>query len=95
MMLLKVNTHLRTTPADTYKVGLYPATFPDQATAVKAIVMERRLELAMEGQRFFDLQRWDIGTGGVKGSMAATLNAYAQREKAVIPAYIGAQFHSG
>jgi hypothetical protein len=26
----------------------------------------------MEGHRFFDLQRWDGGTG----SMAATLNAY-------------------
>jgi hypothetical protein len=85
----------QTTPADTYKVGLYPVPFPDKTTAVKAIVMERRLELAMEGQRFFDLQRWDIGTGGVKGSMAATLNAYATREKAVIPAYIGAAFTPG
>lgn len=84
----------QTTPADTYKVGLY-ATFPDQTTAIKAIVMERRLELAMEGQRFFDLQRWDLGTGGVKGSMAATLNAYAAREASVIPAYIGASFTPG
>ena len=39
--------------------------------------MERRLELAMEGQRFFDLARWDNGTG----SMAATLNAYVNVEQ--------------
>jgi len=38
---------------------------------------ERRLELAMEGQRFFDLARYDHGTG----SMAATLNAYVAVEK--------------
>ena len=81
--------------ADTYKIGLYPVPFPDATTAVKAIVMERRLELAMEGQRFFDLQRWDIGTGGVKGSMAATLNTFAAREAGVIPGYIGAHFTAG
>ena len=41
----------------TYKVGLYP-TFPDQATARNAVRIERKIELAMEGQRFFDLRRW-------------------------------------
>ncbi len=39
--------------------------------------MERRLELAIEGHRFFDLARYDNGTG----SMAATLNAYVGIEK--------------
>jgi len=29
-----------------------------QATARAAVRAERRLELAMEGQRFFDLRRW-------------------------------------
>jgi hypothetical protein len=42
-----------------YKIGLYPA-FPDQATARTAVRYERRLELALEGQRFFDLRRWGI-----------------------------------
>jgi hypothetical protein len=44
----------------TYKVGQYLVPFADQATARTAVRMERRLELAMEGQRFFDLRRWGI-----------------------------------
>ncbi|MDF2430752.1 MAG: starch-binding outer membrane protein SusD/RagB family, partial [Mucilaginibacter sp.] len=70
----------QTKPADNYKIGLYPSgTFAanGQAYALKAVYFERRLELAMEGHRFFDLQRWDNGTG----SMAQTLNTYQQVEK--------------
>ncbi len=51
----------------TYSVGQYPS-FPDQTYARSAVRYERRLELAMEGQRFFDLRRWGIA--------ATTLNAY-------------------
>lgn len=43
----------------TYKVGQYILPW-DQATARTAVRYERRLELAMEGQRFFDLRRWGI-----------------------------------
>jgi hypothetical protein len=50
-----------------YKVGLYPS-FPSQAYARDAVRAERRLELAMEGQRLFDLRRWGIAD--------ATLNGY-------------------
>jgi microcystin degradation protein MlrC len=56
----------QTTPGANYKVGQYPAgafTAMGQTAALSAIYMERRLELAMEGQRFFDLARWDNGTG--------------------------------
>ena len=42
----------------TYKVGVYPAAGWDQAKAMQAMKMERRLELAMEGHRFFDSRRW-------------------------------------
>jgi hypothetical protein len=49
-----------------YRVGLYGAL--SQAAAREAVRNERRLELAMEGQRFFDLQRWGIA--------ATVLNAY-------------------
>jgi hypothetical protein len=43
----------------TYRIGLYPA-FTSQAEARTAVQYERRLELAMEGQRFFDLKRLGI-----------------------------------
>jgi hypothetical protein len=44
----------------TYSVGQYTVPWADQATARTAVRYERRLELAMEGQRFFDLRRWGI-----------------------------------
>jgi starch-binding outer membrane protein, SusD/RagB family len=50
-----------------YKIGLYP-TFTSQAAARDAVRNERRLELALEGQRFFDLRRW--------GNYDVVLNAY-------------------
>src|SRR6266513_2738313 len=43
----------------TYKVGQYPP-FPDQTYGRNAVRIERKIELAMEGQRFFDLRRWGI-----------------------------------
>lgn len=68
------------TPAANYFIQPYPAgAFNDKNYARQAIMFERRLELAMEGMRFFDLQRWDNGTGSL---MAPTLNAYAAKEKA-------------
>ncbi|TMI98092.1 MAG: RagB/SusD family nutrient uptake outer membrane protein [Bacteroidetes bacterium] len=77
----------QTTPADTYKVGLYTAPFPDKATAIKAVRMERRLELAMEGHRFFDLVRWGVA--------ATTINAYIAREKVARPLKLTAVFVAG
>jgi len=65
----------QTTPADSYKIGLY-TSFADKATAVKAIQMETRLELGMEGLRFFDLVRW-----GIAGT---TINAYIARETVIV-----------
>jgi hypothetical protein len=43
--------------AANYVIGLYNTAWA-QADAFKAIQMERKLELGMEGHRYFDLQRW-------------------------------------
>lgn len=51
-----------------YNVGEYPATGWSQEYARKAVRMERRLELAMEGLRWFDLVRW--------GNVVETMNSY-------------------
>jgi hypothetical protein len=50
-----------------YKVSPYPA-FPSQAYAREAVRTERKIELALEGHRFFDLKRWGI--------LETTLNSY-------------------
>lgn len=46
-------------PTAAYKVGLYPS-FPSADYARNAVRFERRLELALEGHRFFDLVRWGV-----------------------------------
>ena len=46
-------------PAAKYVIAPYPA-FTDQAQARLAVRMERKLELGMEGHRWFDLNRWGI-----------------------------------
>jgi hypothetical protein len=52
-----------------YQIGLYPP-FPSQAYARDAVRAERRLELAVEGQRMWDLRRYGMPTA------IATINAY-------------------
>jgi len=56
-----------------YRVSPYPS-FPSQAYAREAVRTERRLELAMEGQRLFDLRRWGLAYA------AAAINNYINGE---------------
>jgi len=44
----------------TYVINEYTQTWTDQDVARSAVRFERRLELAMEGHRFFDLVRWQV-----------------------------------
>ena len=77
------------TPAANYKIAEYPsshAAFSNKDVCIKAIRMERKLELAMEGERWFDLSRW----GG--DVMASELKAYVDYEKQYISKFAGASY---
>jgi len=43
-----------------YQVGQYTTAWTDATYAREAVRTERRLELSMEGKRFFDLKRWGV-----------------------------------
>ena len=59
--------------ADQCDIALYPESyFQDKETARKCLRWERRLEMGMEGSRFFDLRRWGIAS--------ETLNNYFKSE---------------
>lgn len=70
-----------TTNAANYVISEYPlagAPFDTQDNARRALRFERKLELGMEGHRYFDLQRWH-GTGGF--SLVTDLNRVLTYEK--------------
>ena len=59
--------------ADQCEIAEYPASyFATKEQARQCVRWERRLELAMENGRFFDLRRWGIAS--------ATINAYYEKE---------------
>ena len=66
----KVNGKTVNGTAANYRIGLY--TSLDASNAMKALMRERRAELGMEGNRWFDLARW--------GNIADELNAFIKFE---------------
>jgi len=63
--------------ADQCEIALYPASyFASKEQARQCLQWERRLELAMENGRYFDLRRWGIAS--------KTLNAFFEKEKDVV-----------
>lgn len=67
-----------------YRIGLYPGPWTDQALSRQYVWNERRLELAMEGQRYFDLIRW--------GAADTVIANYIAAEKNRIPYLAGVTF---
>ena len=72
--------------AANYVVNPYTAAWADQTFARKAVRFERRLELALEGHRFYDLVRWQIA--------APYLNSYLAKEKTFRPLIQSASFQA-
>jgi starch-binding outer membrane protein, SusD/RagB family len=64
-----------------YKIGTYDAAWSDKNAARDAVRLERKLELALEGHRLFDLQRY--------GTLVDVVTGYLAREKKVVPILSG------
>jgi hypothetical protein len=63
--------------ANQCEINLYPSSyFSTKEQARKCLQWERRLELAMENGRYFDLRRWGIAS--------ETLNRFFEKEKDVV-----------
>ena len=68
-------------PAANYKVEPYGSNFGSRNDAIAAIRHEKRLETAMEGQRMFDLRRWNKKDPGYAKS---TMTSYFNFEASII-----------
>ena len=66
--------------AGNYRIGLYPASYANEAGARAALEREMRLEFGMEGHRWFDIARW--------GTASKVLNAYADAERPFLAKFI-------
>ena len=75
------------TPAANYVIETYQQAWTDANAARRAVQFERKLELAMEGHRFFDLVRWGIA--------AETINDYLRVESRKRQYLQGATFVEG
>lgn len=83
----RVNGTTGVNAAANYRVGLYPASqFATKEGATAALRFERKLELAMEGQRWYDLARWGI--------INNELTNYIGYEQQYLTKYTGAVYNA-
>lgn len=75
------------TEAANYEIGLYTSPWTSQQVAREAVRLETRLELAMEGHRFFNLVRW--------GQADEVINTYLDTERTRRTHLTNAQFIPG
>jgi len=78
MPAMTANKSILQMPWARYEIGEYTTPWADPAYAREAVRTERRLELAMEGQRLFDLRRWS--KNGSPGYAAARINGFINGE---------------
>ncbi len=67
-------------PAANYKIAVYDS-FPTKEIARAAVRFERRIELGMEGYRFYDLVRW--------GEDVEAINRYLKYDQVLLPGALG------
>ena len=80
----KVDGQVYEHAAANYRIGLYSTPFASKDEALKALKKERRLELALEGHRFFDLARW--------GEIGSTVREYIEFECDYLPKFKGLSY---
>lgn len=68
-------------PAAKYNISTYDTAWTSKDAARTAVRFERKLELAMEGHRFFDLVRW--------GADVTEINNYLKYESKFLPNTLG------
>lgn len=73
--------------AANYAMSIYEQAFANYDEAIAALRTERRLELAHEGHRFFDIVRWGVA--------AEVMNKYLEVERERHSHLAGASFVSG
>ena len=80
-------------PAANYVIAEYP-TFGSQAEALTAIRFERKIELAMEGHRMFDIVRWheNSGSSALAFDAISFMNDYLSKEQQKRQHLSGASF---
>lgn len=82
----KVNTKQGVNAAANYRIGLYPASqFASKEKALQALRFERKLEMALEGHRWYDLVRWGIAS--------EELNSYVMYESKYLSKYKGSTYN--
>lgn len=76
----KINGKTLPNAAANYRIGLYPdSQFATKESATQALRWERKIEMALEGHRWYDLARWGI--------IAEELNSFASYEKTFLLKY--------
>jgi hypothetical protein len=82
----KVNNTTQSNAAANYRIGLYPESqFATKESALEALRFERKLELALEGHRWYDLARWGI--------VYEELTNYIQYEQQYLPKFANSVYN--